>query len=280
MLGYDLRHQDRDLVGRIEFPSLLTGVRGEVADQVLVDEAQDVVILPAVRGNVLDQVDQILYRPAPCRGRLAQLGKAGLQRGEYAAEQALPANKPVERRQGIRHVAYGEIAALGEPRGKQVAVRDKIAVLAPNQIDDILIVLVDAVHIGIRDALAPQELQFLIGKELVENESQYVVLVLVRLDLRTHLVCRRPYLGRELLLVHIFIRPPSFKIRHPATPYGPNPCFHNHNTKRGGFQLRFPVSFHHRRPYTNCSVHRPPRDRIFPACTRNRYDRIRMEPIS
>ena len=41
-----------------------------------------------------------------------------------------------------------------------------------------------------------------LGKKLVEDESEYVVLVHARLDLRAHLVGRSPYPCRQVLLVH------------------------------------------------------------------------------
>ena len=58
MPGDDFRHQKRHFVGRIEFAGLFARVRREVADQVFVDEAENVVILLPVHRDVFDQVDE------------------------------------------------------------------------------------------------------------------------------------------------------------------------------------------------------------------------------
>ena len=85
----DLGHQKRDLVGGVELTGLFSRVGGKVADQVLVDEAQDVVILFPIHGDVLDEIDQFADRFGPCAGGLPQLGKPCLEGGEDVVEQRL-----------------------------------------------------------------------------------------------------------------------------------------------------------------------------------------------
>jgi len=59
MTGDDFRHQKRHFVRRIEFAGLLARVRGEVADQVFINKAEDVVILLPVHRDIFDQVDKL-----------------------------------------------------------------------------------------------------------------------------------------------------------------------------------------------------------------------------
>ena len=57
-----------------------------------------------------------------------------------------------------------------------------------------------------------QTSDFGLGKELVEDEAEDVILVFVGFDLRAHFVGRLPDLGGELLLIHSYA-----------------PCFCTHN---------------------------------------------------
>ena len=86
MVGYDLGHEQRNLVWRVELASLLPGVRGKHADQILVDESQDVVALFAVHRNDFYQLDQVADSLCLRAGTVAELGEAGLQGVEYAVE--------------------------------------------------------------------------------------------------------------------------------------------------------------------------------------------------
>ena len=61
MIGNDFRHEQRDLVRRIELPCFLAGVGSELADEVLVDIAKNVVVLLAVHGNLIDEMDEVAY---------------------------------------------------------------------------------------------------------------------------------------------------------------------------------------------------------------------------
>lgn len=74
---------------RIELAGFLASVGGKVADEVLVDKAQDVVILTSVHGDVLDEVDEVTRRFGLAARVCSQLGKTGLQRVEDALEHPL-----------------------------------------------------------------------------------------------------------------------------------------------------------------------------------------------
>lgn len=52
----DLRHQHRDLMRGVELSRLLSCIGGKHANEVLVDEAEHVVALLAIHGDVFDQL--------------------------------------------------------------------------------------------------------------------------------------------------------------------------------------------------------------------------------
>ena len=52
------------------------------------------------------------------------------------------------------------------------------------------------------DDVALEVFHFVVGEELIEYQSEDVVLVFVGVNLGAHLVCRCPYLVGKLLLVH------------------------------------------------------------------------------
>ncbi|MPM13303.1 hypothetical protein SDC9_59659 [bioreactor metagenome] len=54
MVCNNLRHEKGNFVGRIEFSSLFSGIGRKVANKILIDEAQNVIILFSVRGNIFD----------------------------------------------------------------------------------------------------------------------------------------------------------------------------------------------------------------------------------
>ena len=181
---------------RIELAGFLTGVGGEVADEVLVDEAKDVVVLATVHRDVLDEVNEVAsgLGLAPCVG--AELGETGLQRVEDAVEDALAGRVDVaaKGREGVANVRNLEVAALGDPGGEEVFVGDEVAALALDELDRLLVVLHEARQILFGEITRLQAGNFGLGKELIEDEAQDVVLVFVRLDFRAHLVGGFPYL--------------------------------------------------------------------------------------
>ena len=127
---------------RVELACLLAGVGGEVADEVLVDEAEHVVVLATVHRDVFDEVDEVAsgLGLAPCVG--AELGETGPQRVEDAVEDALASRVDVAAKgiEGVANVRNLEVAALGDPGGEEVVVGDEVAALALDELDRLLVV--------------------------------------------------------------------------------------------------------------------------------------------
>ena len=181
----DLAHEHGNLVRGVELAGLLAGVGGEVADEILVDEAQHVIIGPAVHRDILDEVDEITsgLGLAPCVG--AKLGETGLQRVEDFVKDTLACRVDIAAKGGKRvaHVRYLEVAALCHPSGEEVVVSDKVAALALDELDRLLVVFHQAGQVLLGEVAYLQAGNLGLGQELVEDESQNVVLVLVSLDL-------------------------------------------------------------------------------------------------
>lgn len=200
-----LAHEHGNLVRGVELAGLLAGVGGEVADEVLVDEAQHVVVGPAVHRDVLDEVDEVAGGLGLAARIGAQLGEARLQRVEDAVEDALAGRVDIaaEGGESVAYVRYLEVSALCHPGGEEVAVGDEVAALALDELDRLLVVFHQAGQVLLGEVARLQAGNLGLGKELVEDESQNVVLVLVSFDLGSHLVGGLPYLGGQLLLVHL-----------------------------------------------------------------------------
>ena len=65
---------------RVKLSRLFPGVRGKIANQVFVDEAENIIVLFPIHWNILNQLNQIADRLCTRSGCIAQLGKAGIQR--------------------------------------------------------------------------------------------------------------------------------------------------------------------------------------------------------
>ena len=76
---HDFRHQQRNLVGRIELARLFAGIGGKHTDKIFIDEAQHIIALLAVHRNILDQVQQAADGFGLGAGAVAQFGKTGFQ---------------------------------------------------------------------------------------------------------------------------------------------------------------------------------------------------------
>lgn len=181
---------------RVELAGFLTGVGGEVADEVLVDEAEHVVVLATVHRDVLDEVDEIAsgLGLAPCVG--AEFGETGLQRVEDAVEDTLAGGIDVaaKGREGVANVRNLEVAAFGDPGGEEVLVGDEVATLALDKLDRFFVVFHEARQILLCEITCLQAGNLGLGQELVEDEAQDVILVFICLDFRAHLVGGFPYL--------------------------------------------------------------------------------------
>ena len=187
---------------RVELARLLTRVRREIRDEVLVDEAQHVIVLLAPHRDVLDEVDEVTRRLRLGAGIRTQLRKTRLKRVKNAVEDLLASRVNVAAKRGERvaNVIDAEIIALGQPRAKQVLVRNEVATQVSGVLDDLDVVLRQRRQVI--QPVPPQPRHLLFRQELVENEAKNVVLIFIRLDLRAHTIRRLPNPGSKLLLIH------------------------------------------------------------------------------
>lgn len=223
----DLAHEHGDLVRCVKLAGFLAGVSGDVADEVLVDEAEHVVVLPAVHRDILDEVDEVASGLGPAWIISSQLGEARLQRVEDAVEDTLACRVYIAAKGGKRvaHVRYLEVAALCHPSGEEVVVSDKVAALALDELDRLLVVFHQAGQVLLGEVSRLQAGNLGLGQELVEDESQNVILVLVSLNLGSHLVGRLPYLGGQLLFIHlVFLASIDLVERFPVVAYPFDPA--------------------------------------------------------
>ena len=116
----------------IKFPGLFPGIGREVADQVFINEAQDVIVLFTVHRNVLDQPQQIADRLGSCAGGVAQLTQTGIKSIKNILKNLFVfwINQAIECRERIGNIGNVEVLAFGQPGGEEVVVGDKIAKLA------------------------------------------------------------------------------------------------------------------------------------------------------
>ena len=78
MPGHYFAHELRNFARRVELTGLLTRIGSEVANQIFVNEAEGIVILPAVHRNVLDEVDEVADSLATTFFIGAEFGQTGL----------------------------------------------------------------------------------------------------------------------------------------------------------------------------------------------------------
>ena len=205
MPGDDFAHQLGNLRRCVEFAGLLPRIGGEIADEIFVDEAENVIILTTIHRNVFNEVNQI-SRGLGLASRVgAKFGKPGLQRVENTVEHSLTRRIDVagERRKRITHVGNLEIVALFDPCGKQVVIGDEIATLILYAFHNVRIILRKLWQVILGEIVGLQAHQLVFRKEFIENEAKNVILVFVRLDLGTHLIGGFPNLRSELLLIHL-----------------------------------------------------------------------------
>ena len=108
-----------------------------------------------------------------------------------------------ERGERVVHIGDVEVAALGDPRGEQVLVSDEVAAFVLYEIDCLRIVLGESLEVLVCHIGGTQAAHLRLGKELVENETKDVILVLARFDGRAHFIGGLPDLSCKLLLVHL-----------------------------------------------------------------------------
>ena len=184
VIGHDLRHQQGNLMRGIELPGLFTGICREVADQVLINEAQNVIILFAVHGNVLDQLKQVADRLGSCAGGVAQLAQTGIKGIKNLLENLFVfwIDQAIERRERVGDIGDVKVLAFGQPCGEEMFIGDKIAKLAAAVSHSVRIVLGEFLQVIALPAVFAQKLFFLIREEFIENKAKNIVLVLIGLN--------------------------------------------------------------------------------------------------
>ena len=197
MVGHYFGHEQRNLVGRVELARLFSGIGGKHADEVFVNEPQNVVVLPAVHGDDIYQLDKIADGLCLRAGAVAKLGKPGLQGIKNAVEDFFVrgVNEAAEGRERVAYIGHVKVSAHFKPGGKQVFVGDEVANVLLDGLDD--------TGVGFRQGLdvfsgalqnIADVLYFSIRKIFVEDKSKNIVFIFIRLNLGTHFVCGFPNL--------------------------------------------------------------------------------------
>ena len=192
-------------MGRIKLAGLLPGVGGKIADEIFVDETENIIILLAVHRNILDKINQIADGLCPCARGLPQFRKPGLERGKNIVEHFLVGrvDKPAESRQCVCDIFGGKVNPLGNPTGEKIVVGDKVSKVFPNALYRLAVLLGKLRKVLICPVIFPQIPDLFIRKKLIKNEAEYVVLIFVRLNFRAHPVSGFPNLRCKLLFVHL-----------------------------------------------------------------------------
>ena len=137
MVGHYFGHEQRNLVGRVELARLFSGIGGKHADEVFVNEPQNVVVLPAVHGDDIYQLDKIADGLCLRAGAVAKLGKPGLQGIKNAVEDFFVrgVNEAAEGRERVAYIGHVKVSAHFKPGGEQVFVGDKVAYVLLDGLD-------------------------------------------------------------------------------------------------------------------------------------------------
>ncbi len=204
MTGNNLAHQQRDLVGRIELTGLFSCIGSKVADQILIDKAQNIIVLPSVHGNVLNQIKQIPNGLCPGTGAFTQLGQSGKKGLEDVFENTLMRGIDIAVKgiDGIGYHAGLEVTSHIQPGRKQMFIGNKIADILANTDDYLSVIFRQAGQVLIGPVRCLQILDFFFRQEFVKDKAKNVVLIFAGLNFGTHLVGGIPDFGRQLLLVH------------------------------------------------------------------------------
>ena len=204
MIRHDFRHEQTDFVRGVELTRLLAGVCGELADQVFINEAKHIIVLLAVHGNVLDQVDQVADCFRAAGSAVAQLGQSGFQRLEDFVKDlfVIGIDEPAESGKRIGDVGDVENLSHGQPRGEQILICDEVAHVVADVLHGVVVLFRERLDILLLKALLFQIAYFLVGEKFVKDKTKNIILVLIRFDFGTHFVCGFPYFICKLLFVH------------------------------------------------------------------------------
>ena len=204
MVGDDFRHQQRNLMRRIEFARLFSCVGSKHTDEVFIDEPKHIIALTAVHGDVLNEIEQSADRLGLRAGAVAKFGKPGFQGVENFFEYALVRrrNQPAECRERIADVGNIKILAHAKPSREKILIGDKVADILLYPLDGFCLVFGHRFKQFIIVIIRLQKFNFLIGQVFIENEAENKVLVFAGFNLGSHLICRSPYFLCKLLFVH------------------------------------------------------------------------------
>lgn len=143
MVRNDLGHEHGDLVRGVKLACLFPGISGEHAYEIFVDEAEHIVALPAIHGDVLDELNQLADGLGLLCGGVAKFAQAGFKRLKNALEETLVVRvyKATEGRQRIAHMGYIEVSFVLDPCRKQMLVGNEVADVAFNVFNGLSVVL-------------------------------------------------------------------------------------------------------------------------------------------
>ena len=174
VMGNNFRHQKRNLMGRIEFARLFPCVGGKIADKILVDESEDIIVLLPVHGNILDEVDQVADRFRSCAGGLAQFGKPGLEGGKNIVEYLFVGriDEAAERGKRIRHILSGKVDALGNPTREKIFIGNKVPQVFLDTLNGFAVLLAEFREVFVRPVVFFQIFDLFIRKEFIKMKPR------------------------------------------------------------------------------------------------------------
>ena len=175
---------------RVELPRFFARIGRKIADQIFIDEAENIIILSAIHGNVFYQINQIADGFGARAGSFSQFGQTGFQRFENTLKYffMMRIDVPVKSGNGIRYVRSGKIHTLGYPCGKKAVIRYEVANILSNHLHGFSIILIQLNKILIRPIVFFQKLHFFIRKEFIKYKTKNIVLIFISLNFGTHLI--------------------------------------------------------------------------------------------
>ena len=168
----------------IKFSRFFPCIGGKHAYQVFIDEAEDIVILPAVHRDIFDQLDQGADRLCLRNRVLSEFTQPGLQRLKNVVEYFFvgDVDQSAEGRKRISDIGDVKVPLHLKPGGKQVFVGNKVTDVLSDKIHGFRIGFVEPLDILLRKIILSEKLYFPIRKVFVKDKSEDVVFVLVCFD--------------------------------------------------------------------------------------------------
>lgn len=211
VFGHDFRHDHSHLVRRIKFACLLAGTGGEIADEKFIDIAEYVVVLGAVGGDVLDEIDEFPESFGLRSGVVAELAETFTQGFEDAAINGgkVGIQKAVEIAQCRAQRGNIEVGIFPEPGGEEVFIGNEEADFVLAFLDGLFHVFIIVVFHEVHEffflpaTVLGEVFHFGVGDKLIEDETEDIVFIFVGGDFAAHAVGRSPDAVGKLLFVHI-----------------------------------------------------------------------------